>query len=379
MHWKEWAGYYAVCSFDMCQEREYFAFRHGAGLIDVTPLFKYEISGPDAGDFLSRVMARNIRKMRTGRVLYCCWCDEMGKVMDDGTVSRLEEDQFRVTSAQPMYAWFHQNMRGYDVCIEEVTDVLAALSLQGPTSRDILKACSDAKMDELRFFGLTQAKLDDVDVSISRTGYTGDLGYEVWVKNEEALSVWDALISAGTPYGLEPAALDAMDMTRVEAGFVLNGIDYFSAHQCLIESRKSTPYELGLGWTVKLERDYFNGQKALQKESREGSPWAFVGLELDWDEYEALFRRHGLPPQVPSGAWRGGIPVYDLNHRQIGQATSGTWSPILKKNLALASVHQPYSREGERLLIEVTVEFERQKVSATVVKTPFFDPERKKT
>jgi aminomethyltransferase len=240
--WKDWGGYYAVRSYDTYLEREYFAFRHAAGMIDVTPLFKYEVHGPDAAAFLSRVMVKNIAKLEVGQVTYICWCDDMGKVVDDGTVSRLDETYFRVTAAEPSLAWFHRYARGYDVTIEDSTERLAALSIQGPNSREILKRASDADLDTLGFFRLTRAKLDDLDVIISRTGYTGDLGYEVWIPSEQAVGLWDALIDAGKGYGLEPAGLDALDITRVEAGFIMNGVDYYSANHCLIESRKSTPY-----------------------------------------------------------------------------------------------------------------------------------------
>jgi aminomethyltransferase len=378
MFWKEWAGRYAVRSFDTCHEREYFALRHAAGLIDVSPLYKYEVRGPDAAAFLARVTVRDIRKLRRGRVVYLCWCDDAGKVLDDGTVARLGDRRFRVTAAEPAYAWLRRHSRGFRVEVEDVTERVGALALQGPNAREVLLQVSDAPLRELKFFGVTAASLDGVPVEVSRTGYTGDLGYEVWVDAEHALRVWDALVAAGRPYRLEPAGLDALDVTRVEAGFVMNGVDYFSANHCLIESRKSTPDEIGLGWTVRLERDSFIGQHALREERARGPVWALVGLEVDWDELETLFDELGLPPGVPSGAWRTAVPVYDASGTQVGQATSGAWSPILKRNLALASVHAGHAEPGTRLKIEATVEYRRHKVTATVCKTPFFDPERKR-
>jgi aminomethyltransferase len=379
MFWKEWAGYHAVRSFDTSHEREYFAFRNGAGVIDVSPLYKYEITGPGAAALLSRVTVRDIGSLGIGRVTYLCWCDDDGKVVDDGTVSRLGEQHFRLTAADPTLAWLHRYARPYDVTIEDSSARLAALAIQGPTSRDVLRQVSDAPLDTLGFFATTPASLDGVPVQISRTGYTGDLGYEVWVDHEHALRVWDAIMAAGRDYRVLPAALDAMDVTRIEAGFIMNGVDYFNASHCLIESRKSTPYELGLGWTVKLDREPFVGQAALRAEKARGSAWAVAGLRYDWDEYEALFARHGLPPQVPAGAWRSGVPVYDQSGRQVGQATSGAWSPLLKANLALASIRTPHHAEGTRLQIEVTVEYERHRVGAVVCKTPFFNPERKRS
>ena len=379
MFWKDWAGHYAVRSYDTCHEPEYFAIRHAAGLIDVSPLHKCDVRGPDAGALLALVTVRDTRKLRVGRMTYLCWCDDDGQVMDDGTVARLDEEQYRLTANHPSMAWLQEQARGFRVSIEDTTERLGALALQGPASREILKqAASGVDLDRLRFFRLSAARVGGADVVISRTGYTGDLGYEVWVDRDRALDVWDAILDAGRPYRIEAAGLDAMDVTRIEAGFVLNGVDYFSAHHCPIDARKSSPYEAGLGWTVKLDREPFLGQRALREERARGSEWALVGLVYDWDEFEALFEEVGLPPEVHPGAWRSPVPVYDGEGRQVGQATSGTWSPLLKKNLALATVRRSCSAAGTRLRVEVTVEFHRRQITATVTPTPFFDPERKR-
>ena len=378
LFYKDWAGYYTVCSYDTCHEREYYALRNAAGLIDVSPLFKYEVYGKDAAAFLSRVMVRNINNLEIGRCTYLCWCDDHGKVLDDGTVSRLDDTYFRVTAAEPTLSWLMRLARRFDVTIEDSTDKIGTLSLQGPNSRDILQCVCDADINGLRYFGLTKAKLDGADVVISRTGYTGDLGYEVWVERDHALKVYDAIMAAGRDYRIQPVGLDAMDVTRIEAGYIMNGVDYFSSNACPIESRKSTPYEIGLGWTVDLDRDAFIGQDALKAEKANGSPWAFVGLVYDWSAFEHLFDEFGLPPQLPGGAWRTPIPVYNKKGRQVGQGTSGAWSAILKDNLALATVQSAYAKPGTVLQIEVTVEFERRRVPAIVTKTPFFDPPRKK-
>jgi aminomethyltransferase len=378
--WTDWAGYYSVCSYNLPNDSEYYAIRHAAGLIDITPLFKYEITGSDAAAFLSRVMARDIKTIHIGQAAYCCWCDDDGKIIDDGTVFRLDEDRFRVHAAEPMLAWFSQFKRGFDVAVTDITETIAAVSIQGPTSRDILKQLTDIDMDSLAYFRVAAAKLDGLDAHISRSGYTGDLGYEIWVKNAAALPLWDALMSAGNPYLLKPAGLDVLDITRIEAGLILNGIDFHNAEHCLIESQKSTPSELGLGWTVDLDREPFSGQRALKAEQISGSRCALVGLELDWDEQEALYAKHGLPVQVSAAAWRTGVPVYDRQgSRQIGKATSGTWSPILKKNLALASVKNEYAQPGTKLKIEYTVEYQRETVAAVVAPMPFYTPEHKKT
>jgi len=377
LRWKDWAGYAAVCSYDTTHDREYFAFRESAGLLDVSPLFKYEVEGPDAAALLARMMVRDVSKLGVGRVGYSCWCDDAGKVIDDGTVTRLEEQRFRVTAADPTLHWLQAVGRGFRATIEDSSARLAALALQGPTSRDILRAASDADLDALRFFGATRARIDALDVWITRTGYTGDLGYEVWVERDGALALWDALMAAGKPYGIEPAGLDALDVTRIEAGFVLLGVDYYSAPKVVLEARKSTPFEIGLGWTVHLDRGPFVGRAALAAEKARGSAWALVGLEVSWEALEALYESYGLPPSLPATARRDGLPVY-AGGKQVGKVTSHTWSPLLKKYVALASVLAGHAAQGTVLEMEHTVEFERRRVPAAVVPTPFFDPERKR-
>ena len=379
--WKDWSGYAAVCSYDSTHEREYFAFRESAGLLDVSPLWKYDVQGPDATALLSRMMVRDVGKLKVGRVAYSCWCDDYGKVIDDGTVTRLAEDYYRVTAADPTLHWLLELGRGLRVSVEDSSARLAALALQGPRSRDILRAASDADMDALKFFCATRARLDGLDVWITRTGYTGDLGYEVWCDRDDAVRLWDALIDAGGPHGIEPAGLDALDVSRIEAGFILLGVDYFSAPTVVLEARKSTPFEIGLGWCVDLDRTQqppFIGGEALAAERRRGSTWALAGLEVAWEELEALYESYSLPPSLPATARRDGLPVYDDEGRQVGQVTSHTWSPILKKYIALASVLAPHAQPGTVLQMEHTVEYQRRKVPAKVVKTPFFNPERKR-
>lgn len=378
MRYKDWAGYYAVCSYGTCHEPEYYAFRHACGLLDVTPLFKYEVTGPDACALLTRVMTRDVSKLRKNRVAYTCWCDAKGKLVDDGTVTCLGKQHYRVTAAEPSLVWFERHARGLDVTVEESTRRFGALALQGPTSRGLLSEVVDFDLAKLRFFRAKPARLGGHPVTVTRTGYTGDLGYEVWVEREHALDVWDAIVGVGHRWGLRPAGLDALDMVRVEAGFVLAGVDYFTSRHCIIDERKSSPLELGLDWTVHLERAPFVGQKALVRENAEGPKWRFVGLELDWDELEALYEHHNLPPSVPATAWRTPTPVYDSRGRWIGYGSSGTWSPILKKNLAMAHIRAPHGDLGDELQMEVTVEFRRHKVTATVVDRPFFDPPRKR-
>ena len=379
MKYKEWAGYYAVCSYDMLHDPEYYAFRNSAGLLDVTPLFKYSVKGPDAAAFLSRIMVRNITKLEVGRVSYCCWCNDDGKVIDDGTVMRRSDQEFFVTSADPSYSWFSRFLRGYKVELEDISDQVCGLALQGPTSRDILKQICDADMDALKFFTTTKAKGAGYEMYISRTGYTGDLGYEIWVENKDGLKLYDAIMSAGKNYDIRPAGLDALDVTRVEAGLILKDVDYYNALHALVDDRMSSPYEISLGWTVDLKRDTFNGQAALQAEKQNGSKWAIVGLDIDWPQLEELYYKRGLPPVIGSHAWRSSIPVFAGKDRktQAGYATSGTWSPIIKKNIALATLEKRYDTIGTELQFEVMVEHKRHTVSATVTKPQFYNPERK--
>jgi aminomethyltransferase len=380
LRWKEWAGCYAVCSYDTHADREYFAFRHAAGLLDVTPLYKYELRGRDAGALLARVWAKDVTKVKPGRVTYGCWTDEHGKVLDDGTVTCLDEGRYRMTSADPSFAWLERNAVGFDVEITDTSRTTAAVALQGPNARDVLCAATDddGTLAGLKFFRHARATLDGVPVEVTRTGYTGDLGYEVWCDANDALQVWDGLMGAGRPYAIHAAGLDALDVTRIEAGFILLGVDYRSARRCFTDAQKSSPFELGLGWAVTLERDFFIGQEALRREEREGSKWALVGVEIDWLELEQLYDRFELPLELPNAAYRTPIPLY-RDTQQVGYVSSGVWSPTLKRNIGIATVLADASALGTRLGVEQTVEFQRHRVTATVVEKPFFDPARKRS
>jgi aminomethyltransferase len=379
LQFKDWAGYHAVVSYDTCHEREYFAFREAAGLIDVSPLFKYRIEGPDALRFLDHVVTRSMTKVKLHQVVYTVWCDDRGKALDDGTIARLGENSFRLTSAHPNLAWLEENAFGFEVEIEDVTESLCALSLQGPRSREILDVATGGAVTYLRFFRHTTAELGGVPVEITRTGYTGDLGYEVWADPQHAETVWDAIMEAGQAYRILPAGLAAMDVTRIEAGFVLLDVDYNSARGAMIREQESSPFEIGLGWTVHLDKKgEFVGRRALEAELAREPEWKLMGLVCDWSEIEALFARFGLPPSVGSAPWRDGRPVYaSRSGRQCGRATSGTWSPMLKQNIALATIEAPLADPGQKLYLEMTVEYERHRVGARVVETPFFNPPRK--
>lgn len=377
-NWRRWAGHIAAGSYDLVLDREYWAIRNHAALIDVSPLMKYLVEGRDAARLLDRVTPRNIRKLAIGQVYYTGWCDDEGKLLDDGTVTRLGEQSFRMTSAEPTLRWLGMNAVGMQVTITEHTDRMAALSLQGPKSRAILNACCESPVDAIRFFRMAQNRIEGRPVSISRTGYTGDLGYEIWMEAADALAVWDALIATGGDYGIAPCGILAMDMARVEAGLFMLDVDYTSASHAWIAGQKSSPYEMGLGWTVSLDKPgYFVGRRALEREAREGSAWKLVGFEVDWEGLERLYAAAGLPPQIPAMAVRGSLPVMK-DGKQVGYASTSTWSPVLKKYIALVHLERPYYEPGTRLEMEITVEHHRRHAPGTVVALPFYEPEWKK-
>ncbi len=375
--WRRWSGYVVASAYELLHDREYWAIRSAAALIDVSPLFKYLVSGRDAARLLDRVVTRDVARCRVNQVIYTPWCDTAGKVIDDGTISRLGEQTFRLTAADPNLRWLHENARGLQVSVEDVSDSTAALALQGPASRQILKQVSDADFDGLKYFRLTSTKVRDIPVTVSRTGYTGDLGYEIWVDARHAETVWDALIEAGTPYGITPAGMLALDIARIEAGLLLIEVDYVSSRRALIEAQKSSPFELNLGWTVSLDKEDFVGKAALVEEHKRLPVWQFVGIEVNWNSLEKLYAEVGLPPQLPAVAFRTSVPIYAWG-MQVGYASSGCWSPLLKRHIALAHVEAPYAQPGAPVRMEVTVEHRRKQAAARVVKLPFLDLERKR-
>jgi aminomethyltransferase len=376
-NWRRWAGYLAAGSYDLVHDREYHAVRNSAALFDITPLYKYRVTGRDAEGLLDRVVTRDVSACRIGQMVYTPWCDSEGKVIDDGTVARLDGEIFRMTSADPNLGWLQDNAVGLTVEIEDISESLAALSLQGPNAREILQQVAETDLATLKYFRVIETRLRGIPLSISRTGYTGDLGYEIWVANDLALDLWDLLIQVGAPYGLVPAGLLALDIARIEAGLLLIEVDYISSRRALIETQRSSPYELNLGWTVRLGKGPFVGKRALQEEHARGPAWKFVGLEVDWDSLERLYLEMGLAPRLPTTAWRTSVPVY-AGGRQVGYATSGCWSPLLKKYIALAHVEARHGVPDTPLTMEVTVEHRRKRAAVRVAKTPFFSPERKR-
>jgi aminomethyltransferase len=375
--WRRWAGYVVASSYELSHEREYHAVRSAAALLDVSPLQKYRVSGPDAARLLDQVVTRDVTHMQIGQVGYTTWCDGAGKVLDDGTIARLDERLFRMTAADPNLRWLEQNALGLDVRIEDVSGATAALALQGPLSRDVLGTLCDADIGALKYFRIMPARLAGVAVEISRTGYTGDLGYEIWLSAADALRVWDALIEAGRPYGITPAGMLALDVARIEAGLMLMDVDYVPARKALLPAQTSSPFELDLGWSVNLKKPRFVGREALAAEAAREAQWRFVGVEVDWDSLAALHQAAGVATRVPAMAWRTSIPIYS-GMEQVGYASSGVWSPLLKKYIARAHLEARWAAPGTELDMEVTVEHRRKRAAIRVVKKPFFDPERKR-
>lgn len=376
LNYRDWAGYYAVSAFETHHDHEYNAIRNACALIDISPLFKYRLSGAGAARLVNRVITRDASRLGVGRVWYTPWCDEDGKVIDDGTVTRIEEEVYRWTAAHPNLRWLITNAAGLDVEVEDITEHVAALALQGPTSRLLLAAVAGPAVEALRYFRVMQADIGGVPVDISRTGYTGDLGYEIWMPWDRAVAVWDVLVEAGVAFDLHPAGMLALDVARVEAGLLLIDVDFHSSRKALIESQKYSPFELGLGRLVDLAKGPFVGRRALVEEHRRGHARQIVGLELDWPAVEALYEAVGLPPAVAAMTSRVAVPVYK-GGTQVGRATSTTWSTTLKKMIALATIDRPQFAAGSRVQMEVTVEGVRHRAPATVVPTPFFNPPRK--
>ena len=377
--WRQWSATFAASAYAPHIDIEVNAIRNAAALIDVSPLYKYLVSGPDATRLVDRVVTRDVSSVEPGRVMYTPWCDEGGRVIDDGTLHRLDDGAWRWTAAEPQSRWLHLNARRLDVRMEDLTDEVAALALQGPMSRSVLEAAAQTTLGDLRYYRRRSLTIAGHELDVSRTGYTGDLGYELWLSRGEALAVWDAIMEAGAAYAIRPVGILALDVARVEAGLIMAEVDYVSIRHAEVPAQASSPFEIGLGRLVDLGKEVpFVGRRALREQHARGGPRRrLVGLDLAWDDLARLHARHGLSPALSPLAWRDQVPVYAAG-RQVGRATSGTWSPLLKRNLALASVEARLASPGSELAMEWTVEGERGRVRATVVPLPFFDPPRKR-
>jgi aminomethyltransferase len=380
--WREWSGYYASSAYADAHDIEYNAIREAVGLIDVSPLYKYMVGGPDARRLVDRVITRDATKLTPGRVFYTPWCDEQGKVIDDGTVHGLDDGTFRWTAADPQLRWLRMNAAGLDVTVDDMTERTAAVALQGPLSRAVLEAVAGESFADLGYFrrrGTTiRSGRKRIAVDVSRTGYTGDLGYELWVAADQAVALWDALWKAGRDHAIRPVGMLALDVVRLEAGLVLLEVDYTSARHAMNPEQNYSPGEIGLGRLVTFDKVDFVGRLALDREARAGGPARrLVGLELDWYGIEGLFSAQGLPPAISPVVDRSPRPVF-VGGRQVGRATSVGWSPILKQAIALASVPPSLEPPGSKADVEWTVEGRRGRVAARVVELPFLDLERKR-
>jgi glycine cleavage system T protein (aminomethyltransferase) len=376
--WENWYGYHVASKFADSIDIEYNAVREAAGVIDVSPLFKYRISGPDSVRLIDRVITRDAAKLAVGQVYYTPWCDEAGKLIDDGTVARLDDTTYRWTAAEPNYRWFRLNATGLDVSIEDISAEVAAVALQGPMSRAILEEATDEDWADLRYFRRRSTTIGGVPIDVSRTGYTGDLGYELWMDAAQAVEVWDELFLTGHGFGIRPVGMAALDVLRIEAGLILLDSEFTSVRDAFSEEQEYSPFELGLARLVDFAKARFVGRRALVAEQgMGGAPRRLVGLELDWSDLEAAYARHRIPPVLAPGTTGERVPL-SVGRRHVGKATSMTWSPILKRVIALAVVATDMAAEGARMQVEWNIEGSRERVEARVVKLPFLDLERKR-
>ncbi|MBA3690956.1 MAG: aminomethyl transferase family protein [Actinobacteria bacterium] len=376
--WGEWSGYHAAAVYADFHDIEYNAIREAAAVIDVSPLYKYVVSGPDAPRLMNRVLPRDAVRQRVNQVLYTPWVDEDGRMIDDGTVTRLTENSYRVTAALPCYRWFLMNATGLDVQVDDITETTAGLALQGQKSRAVLEAASGQDWSDVPYFGRRASSIGGVPVDVTRTGYTGDLGYELWVSTDDALAMWDRLFEVGPDFRLRPAGINALDVSRVEAGLILIDAEFTSSLHARTADHFYSPAELGLGRLIDFDKGDFVGRRALLAErERGGPPRRLVGLDLDWAGIESMFARHGLAPEVSAMVHRPAVPIY-REGRQVGRATSICWGPTIKRMVGFGSVDRRHEPVGTRLSVEWSVEGERGKVPATVVPLPFLDLPRKR-
>jgi aminomethyltransferase len=370
----------ATDRYQMSDKFEYFAIRNSAAVIDTSPLYKYRIQGRDAERFLSGVLIRDIRKCRPGQAHYTAWCDDDGWVIEDGVILRHSEDEFLLTAAEPNQAYL-EDLRGYlSVEIEDVSEEYGALALQGPYSREILAKLAP-EMEGIGYFHLTPAKIGDTAVTISRTGYTGDLGYEIWVERDAALDIWDRLFEVATPYGVIPAGQTALLISRIEAGLILIDVDFYSARYAWNDDQRATPLELNMGWMIRdLEADdrTFIGRRAIEREIKDGtSRWRTVGLMVDWQDWNRSYNARGLVPPKDHTPEHGGMMIYDQKVQQIGWTPSFVYSPMMQRHIGIARIRPEHSKVGTRVGLEVTIDHRYDMVASEVTRMPFYNPPRK--
>ncbi len=363
--WHNWAGYSSAEAL-YCEDVEYFAIRNSTGVFDITPMTKYRITGPDALTFLDRLVTRDMKKIKPGRVAYAIWCDDQGQVIDDGTIFHLKEGEYRLCSQERHFAWLTTASIGFDVSIKEETAEIAALAVQGPTSYSILKNIGVNGLDELKPFGLIHNEFGGTELMISRTGFTGDLGYELWISPDKAIELWDALFEAGKFHGIRAIGTHALDLARKEAGYLAPFEDFLPAETTVRLGRTRSPLELGMEWLVDFNKDNFNGRRALIKEKEQGSVWRLVKLDIEGNKT----------------AGHSYIYAQEKNNKsEIGFITSAAWSPICKQNIALGTVRRPFGKAGENVWVEIYYQREmhwnRVMAKAEVIDKPFWFPERR--
>lgn len=379
--WEDWEGFLAATMYGLDALMEYNTTRLGCGLFDISPLHKYEVRGPDAKAFLQRMVVRNLAPSRPGRGFYTVWCDDDGKVIDDGGVFHIAETHLRLTSTLPGLEWLLDNSNGFDVTVEDVSEEVVGIAIQGPTSRDLLQKLTSADLGALKFWHCTQTDVSGSPALISRSGYTGDLGFEIFLQPDDAEKIWDSAMDLASDYQMRPCGLAALDMMRIEAGLLQIDAEFISAKQTLFEIQKISPLELGVGWMCKLDGDFFVGRDALINEKANGtSRWNTVGIELDVTYVEKYFREFGMPLHLPERSWNEAVPIYSDEAQEdlIGRGTSGMWSPLLKKYIVIARVPPLYAKRGSRFFVEEMIEAKSFSIPARVVKMPFFDPPRKR-
>ena len=360
--WYRWAGYKIAREYSNT-ELEYTAMRNTAGVLDITPMHKYDIKGADAIKFVDKLVTRNVTEIKSGQVMYIIWCNEDGNVIDDGTVFCFDSNHLRIFCAERNLNWFSDTAIGFDVEVEDVSDTIAALAFQGPLSCKILNLLNVKNIENLRPFYFDDFDLNGCKVTISRTGFSGDLGYEIWCKNEDAISVWDSLFKFNRDYKVLPAGMNALEMVRVEAGFIQPNADFMSAEQALRPNRMRNPFELGMGWLVDLNKNYFTGKKNLVDLKKKTLTKKLVGLDIQGDK-----------PAI-------GSVLYDKNKKEIGIVTAGMWSPSLKSNIAFGYVDKDHMKIGSKVFAEIyhpeELEYKKIWAECSVVKKQFFNPPRR--
>ncbi len=363
--WHEWKGYSSPDAL-RCPDLEYFAIRNGTAVFDLSPMTKYRITGPDALAYLNRLVTRDMAKVAPGRVAYAVWCDDQGQTIDDGTIFHLREGEYRLCCQERHYAWFQASTIGFDVSVEHETDDICGLAVQGPTSYSVLKTMGVEGLEELKPFGLIHVDFQGAELMVSRTGFTADLGYELWIDPGKALELWDALFEAGKEYKIAAIGTHALELARIEAGYLAPYAEFLPSDETIRTGRSRSPLELGLGWLVDFKKPNFNGRRALAEEKRNGSNWRLVKLDIEGNKI-------AHSSYIYSNAKARG--------KEIGFITSATWSPVCKKNIALGTVRTPHGEPGSHVWVEVYYQREmhwnRAMCKAEVVDKPFWFPPRR--